>query len=44
MYWGWVGGGVCGGHDYRRCFVIGNSRLNFSRSRLPATLNLRNEV
>ena len=38
------GGGVCvggGGHDFRGCYVIGDSRLNFSRSsysRLPATL------
>ena len=36
--------GVCvegGGHDYRGCYVTGDSRLNFSRSSflmLPATL------
>ena len=32
-----------GGHDYWGCYVIGDSRLNFSRSsysRLPATLNV----
>ena len=37
----WGGGGGWLGHDYRGCYVIGDSRLNFSRYsnlRLPATL------